>query len=63
MELVAQEFPTRQFENWAKCQQLLSYIESLYDAEPTSDDCLKDWAQILTNAAWYMRIMGNYKAA
>ncbi|KAF2177822.1 TPR-like protein [Zopfia rhizophila CBS 207.26] len=63
VKLVAQEFPTGQFENWGKCQRLLPHIESLYDAEPTSDDYLKDWAQILTNAAWYMWMMGKYKAA
>ncbi|KAF2188819.1 hypothetical protein K469DRAFT_702535 [Zopfia rhizophila CBS 207.26] len=63
VELVAQEFPTGQFENWAKCQRLLPHIASLYDVEPTTDDCLKDWAQILSNAAWYMWMMGSYKAA
>ncbi|KAF1812001.1 hypothetical protein P152DRAFT_488337, partial [Eremomyces bilateralis CBS 781.70] len=59
--LMAQEFPTGQFENWGRCQQLLPHIESLYDKEPATDESLKDWAQILTNAAWYMSMIGGYK--
>jgi tetratricopeptide (TPR) repeat protein len=63
VKLLAQEFPTGNFENWAKCQRLLPHIESLYDAEPTSDDYLKDWAQLLTHVGWYMWMMGKYEAA
>ncbi|KAF2190151.1 TPR-like protein [Zopfia rhizophila CBS 207.26] len=63
IELMAREFPTGQFENWAKCQQLLPHIESLYNSEPATDESLKEWAQILTNAAWYMWMKGSYKTA
>ncbi|RYP63778.1 hypothetical protein DL771_009111 [Monosporascus sp. 5C6A] len=61
--LMAREFPTGMFESWAKCQQLLPHIESLYDTEPATDELLKEWAQILTNAAWYMRMKGSYMIA
>ncbi|KAF1816157.1 hypothetical protein P152DRAFT_470200 [Eremomyces bilateralis CBS 781.70] len=61
--LMAQEFPTGQFENWGRCQQLLPHIESLYDKEPATDESLKDWAQILINSAWYMWMIGRYKIA
>ena len=60
---MAREFPTGQFENWTKCQQLLPHIESLYDTEPATDESLKEWAQILTNASWYMWMKGSYKTA
>ena len=63
IELMTREFPTGNFENWTKCQQLLPHIESLYDTEPATNELLKEWAQILTNAAWYMWMKGSYKTA
>jgi hypothetical protein len=61
--LMAREFPTGKFENWARCQQLLPHVGSLYDTEPGTDELLKEWAQVLTNTTWYMWIKGNYKTA
>ncbi|RYP47712.1 hypothetical protein DL768_006248 [Monosporascus sp. mg162] len=61
--LMAREFPTGQFETWAKCQQLLPHVESLYDTELTTDEFLKEWAQIVTNAAWYVQMKGSYMIA
>jgi tetratricopeptide (TPR) repeat protein len=61
--LMEMEFPTGRFENWAKCQQLLPHVQSLYDSEPAGDKSLKEWAQLLTNAAWYMWKKGNYRVA
>jgi tetratricopeptide (TPR) repeat protein len=63
VKLIAREFPTGWFENWAKCQQLLSHIESLQDAKPATDESLKEWIWILTNSAWYTAIKGSYTAA
>jgi tetratricopeptide (TPR) repeat protein len=63
IRLMAREFPTGQFENWAKCQQLLPYIESLYNREPTGEESVSEWAHVLTNAAWYMWTRGIYAAA
>ncbi|RYP14237.1 hypothetical protein DL765_006517 [Monosporascus sp. GIB2] len=61
--LMAREFPTGKFENWARCQQLFPHIEWLYDTEPATDELLKEWAQVLTNAAWYMWRKGCYMIA
>ena len=63
VELMAREFPTGRFENWAKCQQLLPHIESLYDSKPATNKSIDEWAEILTNAAWYMWMKGSYKIA
>jgi tetratricopeptide (TPR) repeat protein len=63
VKTIAHEFPTGDFENWAKCQQLLPHIESLYDYEPDGNECTAEWAHILTNAAWYMWMKGSYKIA
>jgi hypothetical protein len=40
--LIAQVFPTGEFENWAKCELLFPHIEPLCDAEPRrTDESLK----------------------
>jgi tetratricopeptide (TPR) repeat protein len=63
VELLAQEFPSGQFENWKQCEQLLPHVEPLYDIEPASELSLKAWAQVLTNAAWYLQMKGRYPTA
>jgi tetratricopeptide (TPR) repeat protein len=62
--LMAQEFHTGQFENWAKCQQLLPHIELLYDNKPDTDTLLHKWAYLLMHAAWYIQsALGKYGEA
>jgi hypothetical protein len=63
LELMAEEFPDGNFENWTTCQRLLPHVESLIDAEPDTDDSSKAWSRILTNVAWYMSMKGSYTAA
>lgn len=60
LAVMAQEFPSGEFENWIQCQQLLPHIEPLYNTEPTADESLMDWARLLTYAAWYMWRKGSY---
>ncbi|KAB2576154.1 Kinesin light chain [Lasiodiplodia theobromae] len=62
VELMAREFPTGEFENWGRCQQLLPHVESLLDGEAATDELLKALAQILANVGWYMWMKGDYKA-
>ena len=63
VELMAQELPNGDYENWAKCQQLLPHVEPLFSTQPASEEALKAWAQVLYNVAWYLSKMGNYSAA
>ncbi|KAJ4345916.1 uncharacterized protein N0V89_012052 [Didymosphaeria variabile] len=63
IQLMAQEFPSGDFETWTKCKQLLPHIETLYDAEPDADDMVEKWAQVLTNAAKYLCNRGSYHTA
>ncbi|KAK8115630.1 hypothetical protein PG984_012132, partial [Apiospora sp. TS-2023a] len=63
LSLMAKEFPTGDYPNRAKCQQLIPHLESLYDQEPPGKEAAKEWAPLLTNAAWYMWHEGNYNAA
>jgi tetratricopeptide (TPR) repeat protein len=61
--LMAQELPNGQYKNWGKCQQLLPHIEPLFNSEPAAREALKAWAQVLINAAWYLRMQGSYSIA
>jgi tetratricopeptide (TPR) repeat protein len=61
--LMAQELPSGEYENWAKCQQLLPHVEPLFASKPASDEAVEAWAQVLTNAAWYLQVQGNYNVA
>jgi tetratricopeptide (TPR) repeat protein len=61
--LMAQELPSGKYENWAKCQQLLPHVEPLLESKPAAEAALNAWAQVLTNAAWYLWMRGNYSTA
>jgi tetratricopeptide (TPR) repeat protein len=63
LALMAGEFPLGMFENWVKCQQLIPHLECLFHQEPTEEESLRKWAQVLTNAARYMWTKGKYSAA
>jgi tetratricopeptide (TPR) repeat protein len=61
--LMAQELPSGEYEHWAKCQQLLPHIEPFFNSKPAAEEALKVWAQVLTNAAWYLYMQGSYSIA
>ncbi|KAF2818537.1 TPR-like protein [Ophiobolus disseminans] len=61
--LIARELPSGEYENWPKCQQLLPHAEPLFESEPAAEKSVEAWAQVLTNAAWYLCQRGNYERA
>jgi tetratricopeptide (TPR) repeat protein len=61
--LMSREFPVGEFENWPKCQKLLPHVEPLFSYEPADKGLPREWARVLTNAAWYMWMKGSYQAA
>jgi tetratricopeptide (TPR) repeat protein len=62
--LMATEFPSADFKNWAKCQQLLPHVESLYESKLSDNESVKNWALVLNKAAWYMQAaLGKYDEA
>jgi tetratricopeptide (TPR) repeat protein len=63
LKLMAQEFPTGEFETWKQCEQLFPHIEPLFDTEPSSEEPLLAWTEVLTNAAWYLYEKGSYPLA
>ncbi|KAF2818103.1 hypothetical protein CC86DRAFT_414212 [Ophiobolus disseminans] len=61
--LMAQELPSGEHQNWARCQQLLPHVEPLFNSKPTTEETLKAWAQVLTNAAQYLWLQGSFDSA
>ncbi|KAM6513858.1 hypothetical protein FALCPG4_015064 [Fusarium falciforme] len=62
LRAMSRHFPSGAFETWPTCRMLLPHIELVLEEEPPSED-LRDWAYLLTNCAWYMLAVGNYRAA
>ncbi|KAK2473552.1 hypothetical protein H9L39_15727 [Fusarium oxysporum f. sp. albedinis] len=62
LRTMSRHFPSGVFETCPVCQMLLPHIESVLEGEPPNED-LKNWACLLTNCAWYMLAIGNYRAA
>jgi tetratricopeptide (TPR) repeat protein len=58
--LMAQELPKGEYKNWPKCQQLLPHVEPLFNSKPAAKEALEAWAQVLTNAGWYLGTKGSY---
>jgi tetratricopeptide (TPR) repeat protein len=61
--IIAQEFPSGEFENWAICKQLLPHVETLYNHEFASDETTNNLAHVLKNAADYLLMIGSYRIA
>ncbi|KAF2175475.1 TPR-like protein [Zopfia rhizophila CBS 207.26] len=62
--LMAEEFPYVDFRNWAKCQQLLPHVESLYESEPPGQEVVREWIYVLSEVGWYMQsALGKYAEA
>ncbi|KAF2794183.1 hypothetical protein K505DRAFT_242718, partial [Melanomma pulvis-pyrius CBS 109.77] len=61
--LMAKEFPSGSFENWAKCQALFPHVAPMFENEPAQEELLGDWAQVLSNAGWYLWTKGQYREA
>jgi hypothetical protein len=60
---MAQKLPSGEHQNWAKCQLLLPHVEPLFNSKPTTEETLKAWAQVLTNAAQYLWLQGSFDSA
>jgi hypothetical protein len=63
VELMAKEFPSGEFENWATCEQLLPLIEALLYAELSIEETTKAQVHVLRNAAEYLWRKGQYDMA
>jgi hypothetical protein len=57
-KILSNEFPTGEYENWARCQELFPHAQSAAAQKPEEQESLTDWASVLYNAAWYAWRMG-----
>ena len=60
---MAREFPSGSFENWTRCQVLLPHAAPMFEKKPAEERLLWDWAQVLSNAGWYLWTKGQYTEA
>lgn len=61
--LMARELPSGEYKNWAECQRLFPHVEPLFEREPAAEEAVKAWAEVMTNAAWYLWLQGSYSTA
>jgi hypothetical protein len=61
--LMVKEFPSGNFENWIACQALLLHVEPMFEHKPAQEKLLGDCAQVLSSAALYICMKGQYKKA
>ncbi|PVH69017.1 TPR-like protein [Cadophora sp. DSE1049] len=57
-KILCNEFPTGEYNNWARCQELFPHAQSAAAQKPEEQDSVLDWASVLYNAAWYAWRMG-----
>lgn len=60
---LCQEFPTGEYENWARCRQLFPHVKLATSQRPESQDSKREWATLLYRGAWYAWQMGNVSDA
>lgn len=63
LEYLARNFPTGEFENWKRCQELLPYVDWACNCVPITLNSWEAWAQMVTNVAWYLWKRGDYTMA
>lgn len=63
IQLLAQEFPSDMYPDWAECQRLLPHIEPLLYNEPECEETAKAWASLLIDVAFYLLDKGSYQMA
>jgi citrate lyase synthetase len=62
IEQMAAAFPTGDYINWAKCQQLFVHVEVAADYKPGKEQ-REQWASLMYNGGWYANLQGKYKIA
>ena len=61
LKSLSAEFPTGEYEHWSRCEILFPHAIVAATGQPTDEESLYDWSQILTNAAWYALTKGKYE--
>ncbi|KAL7762869.1 hypothetical protein ACKLNR_006227 [Fusarium oxysporum f. sp. zingiberi] len=61
--IMASSFPTGEYENWTRCQQLFAHVEAAAEYRPNEDNLKKTWSGLLHNGGWYAGLQGRYAVA
>jgi hypothetical protein len=56
---LCEEFPTGDYENWARCQALFPHAKAAAHQQPKEPAAIRDLASILYKSAWYAEKTGN----
>ncbi|KAI4156319.1 MAG: hypothetical protein LQ340_000374 [Diploschistes diacapsis] len=57
IKILYEEFPTAEYQNWAKCQNLFAHTQTVVAQRPQKEESLLQWASILSKGgeyAWYL---------
>lgn len=54
LKALADQFQTRDFDNWDCCHQLLSSAMDVYNTVHLTPGLLEPWSEVTTNLAWYL---------
>ncbi|KAH7114187.1 putative kinesin [Dactylonectria estremocensis] len=58
--LLAEYFPSGEYENWELCKMLYSHTEAAVEHRPKKGSVKEKWAGLLYNGAWYASEQGLY---
>lgn len=53
IEILTEEFPTGEYENWEKCLSLFPHAQAAMTEQPQDEYSVRQWATLLYNVAWY----------
>ncbi|KAL6904231.1 TPR-like protein [Trichoderma evansii] len=62
IELMAESFPTGEYENWAICRDLFAHIQVALDYR-LDENMLEEWATLCHNGGVYAHLQGKYDIA
>ncbi|KAJ5973175.1 hypothetical protein N7481_010385 [Penicillium waksmanii] len=54
-----EQFPTGEYENWARCRPLFPHVKSAMLQRPSLLTSIQQWARLLFRGAWYALKSGN----
>ena len=63
IDKMSEVFPTGQYENWVKCEELFPHAEMALLYRPAAAEYLTPWATVLYNVSWYSKESGRYARA
>lgn len=63
LSVVANMFPSGEFENWTTCESLLPHAQTVVQYGDTDGPCPEEYARLLSNMAYFDIVQGRYEMA